>query len=522
MRYPLLRSLTVCTTLALCCPAEVAGQSASPRYEFRGAWIATVDNIDWPSRKGLPADSQRAEFIRLLDMHRSNGMNAVIMQVRPAADAFYPSPYEPWSEWLTGEQGRAPEPYYDPLAFMVEETHRRGMEFHAWLNPYRAVFNLARSSVAPKHITRERPEWFLDYGDKRYFDPGHPEAQAFVTKVVADIVRRYPVDAIHFDDYFYPYRLPGRPFPDTATYRRYGHGRPVDDWRRSNVDSIIVSLQRAIRRERPDCRFGISPFGVWRNRDKDPRGSDTRAGQTNYDDLYADIRLWLEKDWIDYVVPQLYWEFEHQNAPFEPLLDWWSRNSFGKPCYIGLGFYRAGSNAAWRDRTLISRQLAAIRSKPNIHGAVYFSSKSFFRNPLGWNDTLRRFYRFPALIPPVAGLAGPVPASPRIVAASGAAGERVRFRIQTPAGSGVDGLRQIAVYACYDARSPFSEAMLVATQPFSPEVSFEIDCPASADYLRLHVTYVDAANRESAVEGPGAATLVFVRKGAGAWERVGP
>lgn len=502
--------------------ASLVAQPSSPRYEFRGAWIATVDNIDWPSRKGLPADSQKAEFIRLLDMHRSNGMNAVIMQVRPAADAFYPSPYEPWSEWLTGVQGRPPEPYYDPLAFMVEETHRRGMEFHAWLNPYRAVFNLTRSSVAPTHITRLKPEWFLDYGDKRYFDPGHPDAQAFVTDVVADIVRRYAVDAIHFDDYFYPYRISGREFPDTSTYRRFGAGMAIDDWRRSNVDSIIVRLRRAITRENPYCRFGISPFGVWRNRDKDPRGSDTRAGQTNYDDLYADVRLWLEKDWIDYVVPQLYWEFEHQNAPFEPLLDWWSRNSFGKPCYIGLGFYRAGSNTAWRDRTLISRQLSAIRSRPNIHGAVYFSSKTFFRNPLGWNDTLRRYYRYPALIPPVAGISGAAPAPPRIVEAAGQAGERVRFRIQSPSATVDAAIRKIAVYACYDAQAPFSDALLVATQPFGADIAFEFDCPASTDFIRLHVTYVDAANRESPGEGPGSATVSFARRAGGIWERVGP
>jgi len=500
---------------------DLMGQPTSPRYEFRGAWIATVDNIDWPSRKGLPSDSQRAEFIRLLDMHRSNGMNAVIMQVRPAADAFYPSPLEPWSEWLTGVQGKAPEPYYDPLAFMVEETHRRGMEFHAWLNPYRAVFNRTYSSIAANHITRMRPEWFLDYGDKRYFDPGHPEAQAFVTEVVVDIVRRYPVDAIHFDDYFYPYRIAGKNFPDTATYRQFSRGMATDDWRRSNVDSIIVRLRRAIHRENPYCRFGISPFGVWRNRDKDPRGSDTHAGQTNYDDLYADIRLWLEKDWIDYVVPQLYWELEHNKVPFEPLLNWWSHNSFGKPCYIGLGFYRAGSNLAWRDHTQLSRQLAAIRSRPNIQGAAYFSSKSFFKNPLGWNDTLRRYYQYPALVPPAHSHEGTVALTPRIRTEAGLLAEKVRFRILAPAEGMDTKIRQIAVYAVYEEQSTFSQAQLVALQPFGGDVAFEINCPPTATYLRVHVTYVDHANRESPVEGLGAATCSFVRR-AGSWEPIRP
>lgn len=370
------------------------------KQEFRAAWVATVENIDWPSRKGLPVDSQKAEFVRLADMHKRNGMNALIVQVRPATDAFYPSPYEPWSEWLTGVQGRPPFPYYDPLAFMIEETHKRGMEFHAWCNPYRAVNNLGRSSISPNHITRTHPEWFLDYAGKRYFDPGNKEVQQFVTNVIRDIVTRYPVDAIHFDDYFYPYKEPGKEFPDEVSYRKNGAGMRKDDWRRSNVDSIIYMLSKMIRDVRPSCKFGISPFGVWRNADKDPRGSNTKAGQTNYDDLYADILLWLKKDWIDYVAPQLYWEFGHKAAPYEILLDWWSKNTYGKHCYIGLGIYRAGSNSIWKDPTLIPRQLQLIRKTPNIQGAIFFSSKSFVNNPNGWSDSLRlNYYAEPAEIP---------------------------------------------------------------------------------------------------------------------------
>ncbi len=374
----------------------------SPKYEFRAAWIATVDNIDWPSKKGLPADSQRAEFIRMIDMHKRNGMNALIVQIRPATDAFYPSPYEPWSEWLTGKQGVPPSPYYDPLEFMITETHKRGMEFHAWCNPYRADFAIGKSSIAPTHVTRIHPEWFLDYGGKRYFDPGNKEVQDFVTEVIRDIVTRYPVDGLHFDDYFYPYRITGREFPDSASYRKSGMSMPKDDWRRSNVDSIIVMLSRMIRSSRPTCKFGISPFGVWRNIDKDPRGSNTKAGQTNYDDLYADILLWLKEGWIDYVAPQLYWEFGHKAAPYEVLLDWWSKNTFGKHCYIGLGIYRAGSNAAWKDSTLLTRQIEALRKTPNIQGAIFFSSKNFYSNPNGWSDSLRlKYYAEPAEIPPM-------------------------------------------------------------------------------------------------------------------------
>ncbi len=386
--------------LLLCCFIATALVTAQSKQEFRAVWIATVDNIDWPSKKGLPVDSQKAEFIRILDLHKSNGMNAVIMQVRPATDAFYPSPYEPWSEWLSGVQGKPPSPYYDPLEFMITETHKRGMEFHAWCNPYRADFSIGKASIAPSHITRLHPTWFLDYGGKKYFDPGNKEAQAFVVEVIRDMTERYAVDAIHFDDYFYPYRIAGKEFPDSVSFQQYGTGFSKDDWRRSNVDSVIVALSRMIKQTKPWVKFGISPFGVWRNSSKDPMGSNTKAGQTNYDDLYADILLWLKKDWIDYVAPQLYWEFGHAAAPYEVLIDWWSKHSYGKHCYIGLGIYRAGSNDAWKDSTLIPRQIELLRTTPNIQGMIFFSSKTFNKNPNGWNDSLRlHYFKEPALIP---------------------------------------------------------------------------------------------------------------------------
>ncbi|HEU4609833.1 MAG TPA: family 10 glycosylhydrolase, partial [Chitinophagaceae bacterium] len=317
-------------TLLVLAVVSILLAAAQPKYEFRAAWIATVDNIDWPDRGDYDPASQRASFIRLLDMHKRNGMNAVIVQIRPATDAFYPSPYEPWSEWLTGQQGKAPQPFYDPLKFMIEETHKRGMEFHAWCNPYRAVFNIRKSSIAPNHITKTHPEWFLTYGDQKFFDPGNKDAQDFVVNVIRDIVKRYDVDAIHFDDYFYPYRIAGKEFPDNASYARYGNGMSRDDWRRSNVDSIILKLSHAIKEEDPYCQFGISPFGVWRNKSRDPEGSETDAGQTNYDDLYADILLWLKEGWIDYVAPQLYWEFGHPRAAYEVLLKWWNDHTYGR------------------------------------------------------------------------------------------------------------------------------------------------------------------------------------------------
>lgn len=389
--------------------------TAQPKYEFRGVWIATVSNIDFPSSKTMSSWEQKAEFTKILDMHQRNGMNAIVMQIRPATDAFYPSQLEPWSEFLTGVQGKPPVPYYDPLEFMIEETHKRGMEFHAWMNPYRAVFNIGKSSISPTHITKQHPEWFLDYGGKRYFDPGNKEAQAFVESVVKDVVSRYAVDAIHFDDYFYPYRIAGVEFPDSKSYKEHGNGLTRDEWRRSNVDSIIVKLNNVIKEENPYCKFGISPFGVWRNSNKDSRGSNTKAGVTNYDDLYADILLWLENEWIDYVVPQLYWEFGHKLVGFEVLSKWWAENAYGRQMYIGQGIYRSKEpkSYAWHKKDELPNQIKRIREFPEIQGSVYFSSKTFSSNPNGWNDSLRNnYYKYPAIAPPMAWIDNEKPARP--------------------------------------------------------------------------------------------------------------
>ena len=384
--------------LFLCFARDTQAQT---RPEFRGVWVATVDNIDWPGKGNFDTDSQKVEFIRLLDMHQRNGMNAMVVQIRPCTDAFYPSPYEPWSQWLTGTQGRPPSPYYDPLQFMIDETHKRKMVFHAWMNPYRAVFNINETVVAPTHITRLHPELFITYGDKKYFDPGNKAAQQYVTAVVTDVVSRYKVDAIHFDDYFYPYKIEGKAFPDDASYRLYGKGLNKEDWRRSNTDSIIAALSAAIKKENKQCQFGISPFGVWRNVERDPvNGSKTNGAQSNYDDLYADILLWLKNGWIDYVAPQLYWEFGHRIAPFEVLLNWWSKHTYGKHCYIGIGIYRANSNAAWSNNNQLGRQIDALRITPNIKGMIFFSSKTFEANPKGWSDTLRlNYFKESAAVP---------------------------------------------------------------------------------------------------------------------------
>ena len=393
----------ILSLLGLICYLNLTAQPSLTNknvFEFRGVWVATVVNIDWPSKAGLSNDLQKKEFIDLLEMHQKNGMNAIIMQVRPAGDALYPSTLEPWSEYLTGKQGLPPSPFYDPLMFMITETHKRGMEFHAWINPYRAVFNAKKSSVAPNHLTKTHPNWFVEYDNKKIFNPGLPEVWQHTNRVVRDLISRYDIDAVHLDDYFYPYKVPGKEFNDEATYKKYNRGLNKDDWRRSNCDTIIKQISATIHNIKPGVQFGISPFGVWRNKSKDPSGSNTKAGVTNYDDLYADIMLWLQKGWIDYVIPQLYWEHGHPLADYDELVNWWNQHNYNRNLYIGHGVYRAGSSPAWRNGSEIPYQIKQLRTLKNTRGSAYFSSVNFKNNPNHWSDSLQNhYYKKPALQP---------------------------------------------------------------------------------------------------------------------------
>ena len=375
--------------------------------EFRGVWIATVKNIDWPSSKNLTTDQQKQELIKLLDMFKNLNFNAVIFQIRPSADAFYYSKFEPWSTWLTGESGQAPVPYYDPLSFAVVETHKRGMEFHAWLNPYRAVVDYENYNSNPLPLANEYPNWFVNYGKNKYFNPGIPEVRAYTNKVVADIVQNYDIDAIHFDDYFYPYKIENINFPDEESFKKYGanyYPNKLEDWRRENVNVIIEELFNTIKSIKPWVQFGISPFGVWRNNSTDPLGSDTAASQTNYDDLYADILLWLKNGWLDYVLPQAYWHIGFEKADYKKIAHWWAQNNHQANLYIGQAMYRLarGGNEAWtkQNKTEIEKQLDYNKTLSNINGTVYFSAKSFFNNPFEINQILKNNYYQTPILPP--------------------------------------------------------------------------------------------------------------------------
>lgn len=377
-----------------------------PIREMRAVWIATVENIDWPSSPNLSTVEQQHEMLTLLDIIKEHNLNTVVFQIRPCADAFYLSKFEPWSAWLTGQQGRPPEPFYDPLEFVISECRKRGLDIHVWLNPYRAIRDTAKYKPVPGHITQTHPEWFLVYGNTMYFDPALPETRDHVSRVVSDIVKRYDIDAIHMDDYFYPYRIAGRSFPDDSSFALYkGHytDKQRDDWRRNNVDLIIRQLRDSIKQNKPWVEFGISPFGVWRNADRDPAGSVTRAGQTNYDDLFADILKWQKEKWIDYVVPQIYWHIGFSVADYSVLARWWNDNSFNCPLYIGQAFYRIDRKSdvkSWRSSDEIAKQLALNRDLENVDGSMFFSAKYLRSSPGGLNRTLKRkAYKYVALVP---------------------------------------------------------------------------------------------------------------------------
>lgn len=382
--------------------------SRAQKEEMRGAWVATAKNIDYPSSRFLSSEEQKQEFIALLDTFKNIGINAVFVQIRPAADAFFPSKFEPWSEWLTGQQGKAPDPYYDPLKFMIKECHKRNIQFHAWINPFRAVATITHADIAEDHISNRRPEWIFTYDINKYFDPGIPEVRNYVINIITDIARRYDIDGIHFDDYFYPYPKKDEnrqtiPIPDSETYKLYGEGFDnIEDWRRNNMNVFIRSVNDSLKAIKPDLVFGVSPSGIWRNKSRDPKGSDTR-GFAHYDYLYADVLTWLREGWIDYVAPQLYWSIGHPYADYKTLVDWWSQNTYGRHLYIGQGIYNANPEAAdinWRNPSQLPNQLRINYDTPNVFGSIFYKASSIRQNPLGMNDSLRYRFYAEAAVPP--------------------------------------------------------------------------------------------------------------------------
>ena len=378
--------------------AQVQTGSAYPKREFRAAWIQSVNG----QFRGMPTEKLKQNLIGQLNSLQKAGINAIIFQVRPEADALYASRLEPWSRFLTGVQGKAPEPYWDPMQFMIDECHKRGMEFHAWINPYRTKTTL-KSELAPNHVYNIHPEWFVTYGDQLYFDPALPESRRHICMVVSDIVSRYDVDAIHMDDYFYPYPIKGKDFPDDASFARFGGGfSNKGDWRRSNVNVLIKKLHETIREIKPWVKFGVSPFGIYRNESSDPLGSKTK-GLQNYDDLYADVLLWAREGWIDYNIPQIYWHIGHPVADYETLVKWWARNTENRPLFIGQSVMNTVQNADPNNPSInqLPRKMALQRAYQTIGGSCQWPASAVVENAGKYRDALiAEYHKYPAL-PPV-------------------------------------------------------------------------------------------------------------------------
>lgn len=368
-----------------------------PKREFRAAWIQTVNG----QFRGMPTEKVKQILIDQLNSLQGAGINAIIFQIRPEADALYASKLEPWSRFLTGVQGEVPNPYWDPMEFMIEECHKRGMEFHAWINPYRVKTTL-KSQLAPGHIYNIHPEWFVKYGDQLFFDPALPESRRHICMVITDIVTRYDVDAIHMDDYFYPYPIKGQDFPDDESFARYGGGFDnKGDWRRSNVNVLIKKIHDTVRELKPWVKFGVSPFGVYRNQSSDPLGSKTQALQ-NYDDLYADVLLWAREGWIDYNIPQLYWEIGHPRADYQTLVEWWARNTENRPLFIGQSVMNTVEKADPQNPNInqLPRKIALQRAYQTIGGSCQWPASAVVENAGNYRDALiQEYHKYPSLVP---------------------------------------------------------------------------------------------------------------------------
>lgn len=427
LRGLLLGGVLLATSANLASPPTSCGASVAPPppplREFRAAWVATVANIDWPSRKGLSTAEQQAELLAILDRAAQLKLNAVIFQVRPACDAIYASRIEPWSEYLTGTMGRAPEPFYDPLAFAVAEAHQRGLELHAWFNPYRARVQASDSPAARNHISQTRPQLVRQYGKYLWLDPGEKEVQDYSLGVIMDVVKRYDVDGIHFDDYFYPYKEGNLDFPDDVSWHRYGARAKLSraDWRRDNVNRFIECVYKSIKAAKPWVKFGVSPFGIWR-----PGNPPQIKGLDAYAELYADSRKWLANGWVDYFAPQLYWAIEPPDQSFPVLLKWWTaQNPKGRLLVAGMNTTQAGravsgsnTNATRRSRGWpadeILNQIRLTREVPGVGGHIHWNMRSLMRNNALDERLKTEVYQQSALMPALAWLGHSPPGKPKL------------------------------------------------------------------------------------------------------------
>ncbi|QNA46067.1 family 10 glycosylhydrolase [Lacibacter sediminis] len=385
-----------------------ANSQTPPKRELRSAWLSTFLNLDWPSTATRTVQEVKDSVIKMLDLQQQSGINAIYFQVRNECDAVYRSSIEPWSASVTGTQGIAPAAGFDPLQFMIDECRKRGIEIHAWFNPYRAVNNYnSIGSYAASHVANQHPNWLLAQGSLRILNPGIPEVRDYVLSVVMDVLRRYDVDGIHYDDYFYPYPGAGGTssrFNDDATFASYPRGfSNKNDWRRDNINIFIQRSYDSIKAIKPWVKFGVSPFGIWQNQRSDAAGSAT-TGLQSYSDVYADTKKWLQQGWVDYVTPQIYWSTGFNTASYSVLVPWWNNNAYGRHVYVGHALYKLNADADrdpnWYNASQINKQIRLNRTYSNIHGSTFFRSQYFSSNPLKFRDSLTEYlYATPALLP---------------------------------------------------------------------------------------------------------------------------
>jgi uncharacterized lipoprotein YddW (UPF0748 family) len=491
-----------------------AGHATQAAHEMRGVWLTTVNNIDFPSKRGLPEAKVKEEYLGWLDLFQRLNFNAVFVHIRPSGDAWWPSEFAPWSEWLTGTRDGG-DPGWDPLKFMIDEAHARNIEFHGWFNPYRgsqptsvggAGANPRR--LAPGHPLRRHPEWILKYPEsgptaRLLFNPGIPEARVFVEDSILDAVNRYDLDGVHFDDFFYPYPEGGDGVDDKATFATYGKGfKTVGDWRRDNVNKLVQEMSVRIKAAKPWVKFGISPFGIWRNSRTDRNGSDTR-GLQSYDDIYADTKLWVTKKWLDYIVPQLYWHIGFDVADYEKLLPWWTGvvSGTGVQLYIGQADYRVGEDGPWSDPAQLDRQLT-LNKQLEANGSVHFSAKSVRADKLGAVTRYQRHhYASPALVPTMARLPAAPPPAPTVTNSGRDPAGEVHLSWKAHSGSAPTGF---AIYRVGHTAPQSEPARLVATVRSSGngEQTWADPTAAHGDAYVYCVTGLDRTWNEGAASQP--------------------
>lgn len=451
-----------------CAPARLSGPK-----ELRGMWLTSVSNSDFPSKPGLSEAQIKQEYIGWLNLAQKLNHNAIFVHVRPSGDAFWPSDYVPWSYWLTGRTDGI-GPGWDPMRFMVDETHKRGLEFHAWFNPYKASQEGAVADLPATHVLRSHPDWAVGYpatgsGRRLYYDPGNPDARTYVEDSILEVVRKYDVDGIHFDDFFYPYPSGRQAFPDGKSFALYGRGEELGDWRRDNVNTFVREMDSRIKTIKPWVKFGISPFGIWRNSDTDSRGSKT-SGLQAYDAIYADTRKWVQEGWLDYIVPQLYWNIGFKVADYAILLKWWTDLTTNSKVqlYIGQADYRIGQSGPWKDPAELDRQIA-LNQAAGVDGSVHFTARNLRSDPLGAVTRYRDNHNATlALVPPM-GAGHPASPSNPVVR---------QKNLTWSAGGGPAPVR----YAVYRADTPESLVRLVATIPATDSPSWTDPNPVAADH----------------------------------------